>query len=218
MQSCSTSYPVYDAIPEGLSVDSPYRHITHENDSTVLQLTYIADGGDYIIYELFAIHDGDDDFTLSYKDIVQHPDHMMPGRSVTALNPVTFMDYLENLNESERYQKKADNIGLAILGGLAVLAYATSSEATAVGAALVGADYALSAVENNAWRNDRIRSLEDEIAYFTETVLYEERVYPGDTIICDVLFRSTEVPVAPIVIDVNWGGNSYEFPYTVIER
>jgi len=215
LSSCKSSYRYTEIKPVVISEISgdniPFSQDSYEQ--LEIKTAFIGYASDYMIYQLELYNRTADEVDISYAGIgLDYED----GSTLNARNKHQFIDFLKTEKTSVKRQKKVNTVGNILLGGLGIASIFAGG-----GNRVDGVIYAL---ETTAYvaedhRNFNIveSTIEDEIKYIKDWVLYEDAIPAQSRLSTDVIF-----PIADTELDfelvLRIGENEYRIPYSSIIR
>lgn len=213
MSSCSRkSFYVIDGAPVDISfVDENELNISEKSrDHFSLKTAFVGDAINYTIFQLDFNNNSSDSILLSADGI-----YLVDYNTAEKIYPIDKydeIDYLESEKDEINKEKNRRTINDALLGGINLLSIfgGGGGLVNAIGGLSYGAETSYYILESRRDFNFIKGTVEDEINYIYDWVLYEENVPAQDTISIDILFpRRPEMREARLVINIE--GEELEF-------
>ena len=184
LTSCRQRFFYTEAFKE--PVDARY------DQDLVIDTRFGSDAGDFLVFEIDVENYTDQDFVLSYRDIILKLDDQSLSRPVIfpALIPEELIDDLETERDLAHGQRKTRNLVNAVSIGLNVLAVAVSPGSYSQAAPFyLASDVAIGFFDDRRSYHLIEGSIDDRISYLDEWVLEDVVLQPGEKGSWDILFE-----------------------------
>lgn len=196
--------------------DKLHDDVANHNSNIYVDGFFAGDALDYIVFELDVKNESNDTIRFSFNDVylkVYDPKNSLP-LELSALNKNQVIEELNLAKVKLDREKKGRDIGNAINFGLNVIAIGSGNRLNGLDLALYSAETAAFMLEDSRSHKLLKGSLEEQIAYVDDWVLYNEALAPGNENSWDVLFeRNLYNAEADLVIEIN--GITYAIPFVI---
>ncbi len=215
LSSCKSSYQYTEIKPAEVSEMSgdklPFSRDNY--DHLEIKTAFVGFASDYMIYQLELHNHTSEDLEINYTDVdIEYED----GFILNARQKYKFIDFLKEEKSSVKRQKKTTTIGNILIGGLGIASIFAGG-----GNGVEGVLYALETTayvaEDHRNYNLVEGSIEDEIKYIEDWVLYEGVIPAKSMLSTDVIFPISEADFDfDLVLQI--GDDEYRIPYSSIIR
>ena len=210
--ACSTTTRFTQVYMSPAEMEDVYSEsAVSETDSlSSWEMEYIGDAFEYLIFECQIVNHDTIPLEIGYRNFSLNPVHEFnrPG-VLLALNPKIKIGVLTEEKKSEKSRRKSGNILNGILVGLELIAIAATPGANVVEGVLYATDGIVGMTTENKASLDYERDLGNELNYFEEGVLYKETIFPGDTLVRDIVFPRTQ-RIGPVEIVGTWSNKVHK--------
>lgn len=213
--SCKSSYWYTEIHPEKVAfrADDTIEFTEADIDDLVIRTAFIGHAIDYSIFQLDIQNSSDNPISLSYSDVrLVHED----GFQRNAHHKYNFIKNLQTEKKKLKKQKRASTIGNILLGGLTIAAIAAGGGAVnSINAITYGAESAVYISDDVRSFNAMEGSIEEEIAYIEDWVLFETIIARDDKMTKDVIFPNEDLN-DDFSIELMLNGKKHLVPYECI--
>ncbi len=178
-------------------------------DAIDWRMQFIGDAGNYLIFECQIINFKEQSLDIAYDDFwIETIENPVAVQAYKAINPLEHIEYLQGEKKSEKTRRKSGNILEGVLFGLEMVALAITPGANLIEGVFYGAERLAYFADANSASKEYERNLDEETQYFEIGVLYKERIYPGDTLVRDIVFPRIEHTGSTRIIG-RWDGKDH---------
>lgn len=215
--SCSSSYKYIDIQPENVAFrDLDKVEFTEdEQQDFVIRTAFVGHAIDYSIFQLEIDNLTDRPVVIGYEDVrLVHND----GSQRNAHHKYNFIKNLTKEKKNLKKEKRVRTIGNILIGGLTIAGLvAGGGGANSVNTIVYGAESALYIADDARAFNAIEGSIEEEIAYIEEWVLFESIIPTEEALTKDVIFANQDL-TTDFEFVVNLNDQTYRIPYECIEK
>lgn len=215
ISSCKSSYWYTDIHPEKVAFrDVDNLEFTEDEEKDVaIRTAFVGQAIDYSIFQVEIENLTDQPMSISYDDV------RLVHSNGFQRNAHHKYNFIKNLNEEKKdlkKEKRVRTIGNILLGGLTIAGIAAGGGgANSVNAIAYGAESAIYIADDARAFNAMEGSIEDEIAYIKEWVLFESIVPSGEALSKDVIFPNQDFK-DDFDIEIKLDGKRYLIPYECV--
>lgn len=207
LQSCSQKVYFFEA-------DKLHNQNENYNAGIFVDGFFAGDALDYVVFELDVKNESSDTIYFGSDDVYLKIYDEEDGRPIE-LNALDKNFVIQDLNwtkaELDR-EKKGRDIGNAISIGLNLLALGTGSSINALDVFVYSTDTAAYMLEDSRSHKLIKGSLEEQVAYVEDWVLYKSKLGPGEEDSWDILFeRNLYEADAELIIEIE--GIPFTIPF-----
>lgn len=205
--SCSQKVYFFEA-------DKLHHDAENYNSNIFVDGYFAGDALDYVVFELDIKNESNDTIRFKFKDVYLkvYGDKNSGTIELPALNKNQVIDDLNRAKVQLDREKKGRDIGNALSIGFNILALSTGNATNGLDAVLYSTETAAFMLEDSRSHKLIKGSLEDQVIYVNDWVLYKEVLAPRTENSWDVLFeRNLYDADADLVIEIN--GESYIVPF-----
>lgn len=188
LSSCKSTYWYTEIHPEEVAfrAEDNIEFTEDDLDDVVIRTAFVGHAVDYSIFQLDIQNSSDKPLSLSYTDVrLVHED----GFQRNAHHKYNFIKNLDKEKKNIKKQKRTRTIGNILLGGLTIAAIAAGGgAANSINAISYGAESAYYIADDARQFNAMEGSIEDEIAYIQDWVLFETIIARDDKMTKDIIF------------------------------
>jgi len=215
--SCKSSYFYSDIHPEKVAFKNAENIEFTENEDSdfIIRTAFIGNAIDYSIFQVEIKNESDDPVGLSFEDVrLVHQD----GFQRNAHHKYNFVKNLKREKQDIKKQKKARTIGNILLGVVTVASIAAGGGGVNTADAVIyGAESAVYISDDRRAFNAMEGTIEDEIKYIEDWVLFESMIPSNGVLTKDVIFPS-EGMTDDFNVEVTLNGQRYFIPYDCVVR
>ena len=205
--SCSQKVYFFEA-------DKLHQKAENFNSNIFVDGFFAGDALDYVVFELDIKNESNDTIRFRFNDVYLKvfDDKISLPIELSALDKNQVIDELNLAKVQLDREKKGRDIGNALSIGFNILALTTGNAINGLDAVLYSTETAAYMLEDSRSHKLIKGSLEDQVTYVEDWVLYMEALAPGNENSWDVLFeRKLYDAEADLVIEIN--GESYAIPF-----
>lgn len=215
LTSCKSTYFYTEIHPEqvAFTTEDNIEFTKDDLEDVIIRTAFVGHAIDYSIFQLDIENLSDMPILIDYTNVkLVHED----GFQRNAHHKYNFIKNLDKEKKKIKKQKRTRTIGNIILGGLTVASIAFGGGAgNSFNAITYGAESAVYIADDARQFNAIEGSIEDEIAYIQDWVLFESIIARDDKLTKDVLFPNEGLE-NNFAIEVTIEGEKHFIPYECI--
>lgn len=215
--SCKSTYLYTDIHPEKVAFKNTENIEFTENEESeiMIRTAFIGNAIDYSIFQVEIENESEIPISLSYEDVrLVHQD----GFQRNAHHKYNFIKNLKREKKNVKKQKKANTIGNILFGALTVASIASGGGGiNTADAVLYGAESFVYIADDRRAFNAMEGTIEDEIKYIEDWVLFESIIPSEGVLTKDVMFPSEGIN-DDFDIQIRLDGKTYKIPYDCVIR
>jgi len=217
LASCKSTYLYTDIHPEKVAFKNTENIEFTEDQETELTIrtAFIGNAIDYAIFQLEIENDSEIPVSISYEDVRLVHHH---GFQRNAHHKYNFIKNLKSEKKKVKKQKKANTIGNILFGALTVASIASGGGGiNTADAVIYGAESLVYIADDRRAFNAMEGTIEDEIKYIEDWVLFESIIPSEGVLTNDVMFPSDGLN-DDFDIEIRLDGKLYLIPYDCVVR
>ncbi len=213
--SCKSTYWYTEIHPEevAFTTEDNIEFTKDDLEDVVIRTAFVGHAIDYSIFQLDIENLSDKPILIDYTNVrLVHED----GFQRNAHHKYNFIKNLDKEKNKIKKEKRTRTIGNIILGGLTIASIALGGGAgNSINAITYGAESAVYIADDARQFNAMEGSIEDEIAYIQDWVLFETIIARDDKMTKDLIFPN-EGMTEDFTMEVSLNGQKLFVPYECI--